>query len=126
MSESQSAFDWTDVWDLRTIAPPSDGRALIVVGIEGCTPCTLVREQVLAFVAKEEHTTAAFYKFAGQDRVVGERSLLGEDVRHFPTVVGLADGVVAFRLRGARRDAKPTDVTPFEAGFGRHGANRTP
>lgn len=117
--------DWTMCSDLSKLQRSISGVALLVVGIEGCVPCDVARRQAVSFVSENDGTSLDLYKFAPDGLHSDEAHIFGEEVRYFPTVIGLVDGEIAFRIKGMIRDADPEDSTRIAKAFarfaGRHG-----
>jgi len=114
--------DWQRVTTTDQIAKPSDLQSIVIVGLEECGHCDLVRLQAEEFVRLHPECTLHLYKVDKSDWP--DRLVVAYDqvIRFFPTTFGFSRGNHAFKLQGAALKSGPLDVGDFVRGFERrHG-----
>lgn len=85
----------------RSLAPVSSmTRELIVLEIEDCPICTLMRSQVAPAYARTPRAMAVPMRFVSLDRIQGHGVRLSAPVTVLPTVVLMRDGVEVDRITG--------------------------
>lgn len=119
MELKNSEIEWEILDRLDDIEVLIEGKALVVIGMDRCDSCNIVADQVSAFISKNERSSAKYYKFSTQGKSEQELSLLGQELRFFPTVLGFLNGSLAFKHQGAFENSSRFDTVRLERGFAR-------
>lgn len=124
MTIENNEIGWERLDSLDDIEVDIEGMALIVIGMDRCESCDVVAEQVRSFVINNEKSSSRFYKFSTHGKSKDELSLLGQELRFFPTVLGFMNGSVAFKHQGAFENSSRSDTGRLERGFARFVENQ--
>lgn len=111
--------DWLRVTTTDQIAMPADGQSIVIVGLEECGHCDLVRLQAEEFARLHPECTLHLYRVDKDDWPDRLVRAYDQEIRFFPTTFGFAQGEQAFKLQGAALKSGPLDVEDFVRGFGR-------
>lgn len=118
--ENQGAsVSWERLDDLDEIEVRMAGEAIVVIGMDNCEACEVVASQAGEFARDNASASLRLYKFSTRNKSSEQLSLLGKELKFFPTVLGFLEGRLAFRFQGALLDEHPSDCTRIRRGFGR-------
>lgn len=117
--KQEASATWERLDDLDEIEVRMMGEAIVVIGMDNCDACDVVASQAAEFVRNNAEGSLRLYKFSTRDKSAEQLSLLGKELRFFPTVLGFLEGRLAFRFQGALVDDHPTDCSRMMRGFGR-------
>lgn len=115
----EASATWERLDDLDEIEVCVVGEAVVVIGMDNCDACDVVASQAGEFARDNVTASLRLYKFSTMGKSTEQLSLLGKELRFFPTVLGFLEGRLAFRFQGALADDHPTDCTRIRRGFDR-------
>ena len=112
--------DWVRVTTTDEISRPDQPRSIVIIGLEECGHCDLVKLQAQEFGRQSPDCTLYLYKVDKGDWPNRQVYVYEQEIRFFPTSFGFAQGDQIFKLQGAALKSGPLDVEDFVRGFGRH------
>lgn len=112
--------NWLRVTTTDQISRPDSRQSIVIVGLEECGHCDLVKLQALEFARLHPGCELYLYKVNKEDWPNGQIHAYGQEVRFFPTSFGFLEGDPVFKLQGAALKSGPLDVDDFVRGFERN------